>query len=279
MATNIQVLGQNDEAQQIIKDTITEYFPTLEASDDISTQIIDKFFDWRFPFEYTDDGGGAKRWSISVRAWCARNKKLSVLEAFFDASGTDGTFKEAYSGQDTTTVTDTRKEQTTDTADSTNSGTDTTTTEEQYNPINTPSSKLSGKTTTTATPNTSTHTERTAKREALSGNMLTVYARGISRQYSDGRTWTEILADVAAAQEPIYAFINGFAQILVPPDACYLPECGATVAARVGAVVPVDTNAAAVRVRNQGTPSSAVFVFDFDVPQGVGIKNIKITEV
>lgn len=326
--SDLQVLGQNSEAQEALKSIISETFPALEAEYNISDSVIAKFFDWFFPFPYTADGGGLRRWQVSVRAWCGRNKKLDALEDFYNASGTSGTFSETYGGEDTTTVTDTQSvetatnsndntendinettdfesESTTNISDSeTNGGQATETTEENFNPVNTAASKLSGKTTRTTTPNTTrtatsdttqngtNKTTRTGSntssrtgtltstRTGKGGNVQTVYARGVSRTYSDGRTWTQIMNDIEAASAPVYSFINGFAQILIAPDDCYAPiTCGVSMSATVGKVTAVAMDKAAVSVRNVGTPTNARFVFSFDAPQGVGIKSIKITEI
>lgn len=278
--STLQVLGQNSEAQEALKSIISETFPALETEYNISDSVIAKFFDWFFPFPYTADGGGLRRWQVSVRAWCGRNKKLDALEDFYNASGTAGTLTETYSGEDTTTVTDTQSIETTTNGTDSNAGTDTETTEENFNPVNTASSKLSGKTTRTNTPNTTRTINTTESRTGKGGNVQTVYARGVSRTYSDGRTWTQIMNDIEAASAPVYSFINGFAQILIAPDDCYAPiTCGVSMSASIGAVTAVAMDKAAVRVRNAGTPINARFVFDFDAPQGVGIKSIKITEV
>ena len=278
--STLQVLGQNNEAQEALKAIISETFPALESEYSISDSVIAKFFDWFFPFPYTADGGGLRRWQVSVRAWCGRNKKLDALEEFYNASGTAGTLTESYSGEDTTTVTDTQSIETTINGTDSNAGTDTETTEENFNPVNTPSSKLSGKTTRTNTPNTTRTINTTENRTGKGGNVQTVYARGVSRTYSDGRTWTQIMSDIEAASAPVYSFINGFAQILIAPDDCYAPiTCGVSMSATVGEVNTVPAGNAAVSVTNKGTPTNAHFVFSFNAPQGVGIKSIKITEV
>ena len=44
----------------------------------------------------------------------------------------------------------------------------------------------------------------------------TIY--GKKRTWTDGRTWTQVLADVWAATSPVYDFVNAFAQILLSPD-------------------------------------------------------------
>lgn len=277
---NLQVLGQNEEAQTALAEILAEKFPALETEYNMSAQVIDKFFDWLFPYPYTDDGGGLRRWQVSVRAWCGRNKKLDALEDFYNASGTAGTLTESYSGEDTTTVTDTQSIETTTNGTDSNAGTDTETTEENFNPVNTGSSKLSGKTTRTNTPNTTRTINTTESRTGKGGNIQTVYARGVSRTYSDGRTWTQIMNDIEATSAPVYSFINGFAQILIAPDDCYTPiTCGVSMSATVGEVNTVPAGNAAVSVTNKGTPTNARFVFSFDVAQGVGIKSIKITEV
>ena len=41
---------------------------------------------------------------------------------------------------------------------------------------------------------------------------------GKTRTWTDGRTWTQVLADVWAATSPVYDFVNAFAQILLSPD-------------------------------------------------------------
>lgn len=278
--SNLQILGQNSEAQEALKSIMSETFPALESEYNISDSVIAKFYDWFFPFPYTSDGGGLRRWQVSVRAWCGRNKKLDALEEFYNASGTAGTLTESYSGEDTTTVTDTQSIETTTSETDSSAGTDTETTEESFNPVNTASSKLSGKTTRTNPSSMTRARNNTETRTGKGGNVQTVYARGVSRTYSDGRTWTQIMNDIEAASAPVYSFINGFAQILIAPDDCYAPiTCGVSMSATVGEVNTVPAGDAEVSVRNAGTPTNARFVFSFDVPQGVGIKSIKITEV
>lgn len=289
----LQVLGQNAAAQQVLQDTLTAELPELEQKYNISAQVIDKFFDWLFPFVYTEDGGGARRWRTAIKSWCGRNAKLKALEEFFESSGTAGTFEEKYGGTDTTEFTDNREntdhEEFIDGRES-----------EEVNKFVDNRRELEqtgfsalGETTTSAladkvqrgyddgkndTNTTITRgfadgknkTDRTTTRGFTDGKNSTrqQYTRGTTRTYSDGRTWTQILKDVEAAASPVYEFINGFAYLLIDPanaDCCDL-YCLPSVAAYIKAVEPADTPD--VKVENEGTPLNANFAFTIYGAQG-----------
>ena len=66
----------------------------------------------------------------------------------------------------------------------------------------------------------------------------------------------------------------------------YCGPVNPTMTAVIGKVTEGDTSD--VQVRNEGTPSNGIFVFDFELQkgmpgdkgaQGVGVKNLKISEV
>lgn len=237
----LQVLGTNTEAQEIVTEILTQRFPELESEYDISAQIIDKYYDYGFYFCYTADGGGARRWRTMVTSYCAKNRKLYALEEFFNASGTTGTQYEEYSGEDTTTNTDNR---------------------EQVNKVN---FNAIGQTNTSGLSNEDTQGFTQGK-----NTFETLYARGTRRTWTDGRTWTEILSDIENATEPVYDFINGFVRLLRAPCDCEcLPPLSPSVAAKIGQITTVspDTPASA-NVSNIGTLLNALFKFDFSLPKG-----------
>ena len=78
-----QRLGTNADAQNILTQEIANAFPQLEQDREMSEEIVNQFYDWQFPFTYTQDGGGARRWRASVRAVCRKNRKLQQLEELF----------------------------------------------------------------------------------------------------------------------------------------------------------------------------------------------------
>lgn len=217
-----QCLGTNAKAQEILKAQIDEFFPALNAAAEVSDEIVNKYYDWVFPYIWTDDGGQERRWASAVRSLCRRHAKLAELEAFFADNNTDATQKEEYggtdqitrtgddtaknSGTDNVTFTDNRKQTTTVTfrgvgaAPSSANTAETTETGLAANGNDTDTQTIHGKTTTT------THDTQDT----------TTY--GKTRTWTDGRTWTQVLADVWAATSPVYDFVNAFAQILLSPD-------------------------------------------------------------
>ena len=217
-----QCLGTNAKAQEILKAQIGEFFPALDAAAEVSDEIINKYYDWVFPYIWTDDGGQERRWASAVRSLCRRHAKLAELEEYFAANATDATQKEEYggsdkiartgddisknSGTDNVTFTDNRKQTTTVTfrgvgAPTSSANTaETTETGLAAGANDTDTQTTHGKTTTT------THDTQDT----------TTY--GKTRTWTDGRTWTQVLADVWAATSPVYDFVNAFAQILLSPD-------------------------------------------------------------
>ena len=111
-----QCLGTNAKAQEILKAQIGEFFPALDAAAEVSDEIINKYYDWVFPYIWTEDGGQERRWASAVRSLCRRHAKLAELEDYFAANDTDATQKEEYGGTDTLTRTgdDTAKNSGTD---------------------------------------------------------------------------------------------------------------------------------------------------------------------
>ena len=217
-----QCLGTNAKAQEILKAQIGEFFPALDAAAEVSDEIINKYYDWVFPYIWTDDGGQERRWASAVRSLCRRHAKLSELEDYFAENDTNATQNEEYGGADTlartgddvtadsgtdnVTFTDNRKQTTTVTfrgvgAPTSSANTaETTETELAAGGNDTDTQTTHGKTTTTTHDTTDT----------------TTY--GKTRTWTDGRTWTQVLADVWAATSPVYDFVNAFAQILLSPD-------------------------------------------------------------
>ena len=217
-----QCLGTNAKAQEILKAQIGEFFPALDAAAEVFDEIINKYYDWVFPYIWTDDGGQERRWASAVRSLCRRHAKLAELEEYFASNATDATQEEKYggsdkiartgddtaknSGTDNVTFTDNRKQTTTVTfrgvgAPTSSANTaETTETELGAGANDTDTQTTHGKTTTT------THDTQDT----------TTY--GKTRTWTDGRTWTQVLADVWAATSPVYDFVNAFAQILLSPD-------------------------------------------------------------
>lgn len=234
-----QRLGTNSDAQSVLENEIGEFFPQLEAEQEISAEVIGQFYDWQFPFAYTQDGGGARRWRASVRAVCRRNKKLQQLEELFESSGTDGTLKEVYSGQDEDEYTDNHA----------------TRTKTEFAGVGTTTSENLGDTTTN---------------EPVDGknNTTTVRKKGTTRTYADGRTWTQILKDVGAAVDPVDEFINAFAQVLLPP--CEEPCCPLPPSVSMTVEVeelPTGTPPTA-KIVNKGTSLAADWLLSLGVPNG-----------
>lgn len=217
-----QCLGTNAKAQEILKAQIGEFFPALDAAAEVSDEIINKYYDWIFPYIWTDDGGQERRWASAVRSLCRRHAKLAELEDYFAANDTDATQNEKYSGTDTLTRTgdDTAK----------NSGTDNVTFKDNRKQTTTVTFRGVGATPSSA--NTAETTETGLAKGANDTDTQTTHGKttttthdtqdtttyGKTRTWTDGRTWTQVLEDVWAATSPVYDFVNAFAQILLSPD-------------------------------------------------------------
>lgn len=242
-----QRLGTNTDAQSVLKNEIGEFFPQLEAEQEISDEIVGQFYDWQFPFTYTQDGGGARRWRASVRAVCRKNKKLQQLEELFESSGTDGTLKEVYSGQDEDEYTDNHA----------------TRTKTEFAGVGTTTSENLGDTTTN---------------EPVDGKntTTTVRKKGTTRTYADGRTWTQILKDVGAAVDPVDEFINAFAQVLLPPceEPCFPLPPSVSMEVEIEQL-PTGTPPTS-KIVNKGTSLAADWLLSLGLPLGVrGLKGDK----
>ena len=217
-----QCLGTNAKAQEILKAQIGEFFPALDAAAEVSDEIINKYYDWVFPYIWTDDGGQERRWASAVRSLCRRHAKLAELEDYFAANATDATQNEKYGGTDTLTRTgdDTAK----------NSGTDNVTFTDNRKQKTTVSFRGVGAPTSSANTAETTETELGAgandtdtqtthgKTTTTTHDTQDATTYGKTRTWTDGRTWTQVLADVWAATSPVYDFVNAFAQILLAPD-------------------------------------------------------------
>ena len=242
MNSNLQVYGRNADAQQIAKDQIDAAFPALEQQFDITGQILQKFYDWAFPFMYTEDGGATMTWTASVRSWITRNAKLSQLEELFENSGTDGTFTETYGGNDTETFTD-------------NHATERKT---EFSGVNeTLSGALADKITNSPVSGKNTEERKTA------------YGR--TRTYADGRNWTEVMNDITRAEEPVYTFINSFARLLVSPDWRKERFCDVlppSVEMEVQTETLPSGSAATAEIENRGTPFNADWLLSPGIPTG-----------
>lgn len=218
-----QCLGTNAKAQEILKAQIGEFFPALDAAAEVSDEIINKYYDWVFPYIWTEDGGQERRWASAVRSLCRRHAKLADLEDYFAANATDATQNEKYGGTDTLTRTgdDTAK----------NSGTDNVTFTDNRKQKTTVTFRGVGAPTSSANTAETTETELGAgandtdtqtthgKTTITTHDTQDTTTYGRTRTWTDGRTWTQVLADVWAATSPVYDFVNAFAQILLSPDA------------------------------------------------------------
>ena len=249
-----QCLGTNAKAQEILKAQIGEFFPALDAAAEVSDEIINKYYDWVFPYIWTEDGGQERRWASAVRSLCRRHAKLTELEEYFAANDTDATQNEEYSGTDSVKRTgdDTVKNSGTDsvkrTGDDTvkNSGKDSVNFKDGRTQVT--DVKFRGVAGGTSSENLADRTEVGFDPEKNSTDTLTEYGRtektehnttdsttfgrqttttrkstddtiyGKKRKWTDGRTWTQVLADVWAATSPVYDFVNAFAQVLLSPD-------------------------------------------------------------
>ena len=217
-----QCLGTNAKAQEILKAQIDEFFPALNAAAEVSDEIINKYYDWVFPYIWTEDGGQERRWASAVRSLCRRHAKLAELEAFFADNDTDATQNEKYGGTDTLTRTgeDTAKDSGTDNVTFTDNRKQTTTV--TFRGVGAPTSSANTAETTETglaegandTDTQTTHGKTTTTKHDTKDT--TTY--GKTRTWTDGRTWTQVLADVWAATSPVYDFVNAFAQVLLSPD-------------------------------------------------------------
>ena len=238
----LQRLGTNQEAQNILRTEIAAKFQALETEYNICDQVIDKFYDWGFTFEYTNDGGGARRWTTQIKSWIGRNQRLSAIDALYADGSTDGTFSEAWEGSDTEVFSDNLAKKTT----------------ASFNGVG----GVSPETPASETIETPQEGQNTQTRTTT---------KGTKRTYADGRPWTRILADIDAVSPPVYDFINGFARILMRPcavDGCILPPILPSVQASAEAVTIAAGEPAAVTVKNTGTPMNADYIFSFEIPQG-----------
>ena len=217
-----QCLGTNAKAQEILKAQIGEFFPALDAAAEVSDEIINKYYDWVFPYIWTDDGGQERRWASAVRSLCRRHAKLAELEAYFAANDTNATQDEKYSGTDTLTRTgdDTAKNSGTDNVAFTDNRKQTTTV--TFRGVGAPTSSANTAETTEtglAAGANDTDTQTThGKTTTTTHDTQDTTTYGKTRTWTDGRTWTQVLADVWAATSPVYDFVNAFAQILLSPD-------------------------------------------------------------
>lgn len=237
----LQTLGTNEDAKTTLANILTEYFPSVVSELSLPDRIVEKFYDWQFPFIYTTDGAGTRKWSVSVRALCERNPKLADLDAFFNESGTEGTFKETYGGNDTETNTDNSARRT----------------KTEFNGVDDPTSQSTSDIIVVEPVEGKNTTER-----------KTEY--GKTRTYADGRTWSQILADVMDTRGPVYLFINSFAQILREPaeDPCEMPVYPPSMQMKVKVNTIPAGDPSSASVTNQGTLYNAVFDVLFNIPQG-----------
>lgn len=256
--------------------------------------MIDKFYDWLFPFRWTEDGGANRYWKISIDSLLFRNAKLEELENFFASNGTSSTFEESYSGSDTEAFEDTREttERHSGGISETRSGRGTkgttdnreTVTEVEFSAIPTSSTELTasktsvglpaGKNTTEEESTTSDTLEQKDDRQVTRGfsagknstTRSTTY--GKKRTYSDGRTWTQVLNDVRRAAPPVYEFINSFAQILIQPEPSHMLEWLPSMGMRVSVEELEPGDAPTAEVVNEGTSMNADWLISLGIPQG-----------
>ena len=235
-----QTLGGNTDAQEILAAQITEFFPTLESEENLSEEIIAKYYDWIFPYKWTSDGGTERRWRAAVRSLCRRHKKLSTLEQFYENNDTDAKQSEEYSGEDEDDYTDNRT---------------------NYDVI-----KYRGAGSPT---NTELLAERTERGFATGQNgTKTVRKKGTKRTWTDGRYWTQVLRDVWGSSSPLYDFINAFAQILLAPEPCRI-AWSPTVNMRVEAdALPTGADPTA-NIVNEGSAINADWLLSLGLPRGL----------
>lgn len=237
----LQTFGLNTDAQTVMTDIITEKFPTLESEYSISAQIIEKFYDYTFPFMYTTDGGGARRWSNAVRAWCGRNAKMVVLESAFADMSADTNFTENISDTNESTITD----------------------------------NSARKTRTTFSGISDTSTERTADvvySEPVVGENTTKNDGTSSRTriWSSGKSLAECIAEIENVIDPVYSFINGFERLLIPPCPAsqrdVIIQYPPTMSATATVTETIRQTNFSVTVTNDGTQFNPIWNFNFFVP-------------
>lgn len=238
----LQVYGKNTGAQEIVQTELTSAFPSLVEQFDMVNRIYEKFYDWMFPFVYTEDGGADMTWRANVRSWIAKNPKLAELEAHFAQGTLSGTLTEQIDDTDNTTFTDNRATKQSTTfkgVDTTGSGAlaDSVTNEFE-----------TGKNTT--------KDERTYNR---------------TRTYADGRNWVQVMKEVQAAEEPVYTFINSFARLLVSPTWCKQDFCEVLPPSVEMSVKTVSVPAGGeptAEIVNRGTPFNADWLLSMGLVAG-----------
>lgn len=238
----LQVYGKNAGAQEIVQTELTTAFPSLVEQFDMVNRIYEKFYDWMFPFVYTEDGGADMTWRANVRAWIAKNPKLAELEAHFAQGTLSGTLTEKIDDTDNTTFTDNRATK----QSTTFKGVDTT-----------GSGALADSVTNEfETGKNATKDERTYNR---------------TRTYADGRNWVQVMQDVQKAEEPVYTFINSFARLLVSPTWCKQDFCEVlppSVEMSVEAESLPAGSTATAEIVNRGTPFNADWLLSLGIPPG-----------
>lgn len=187
----MQVLGQNKAAQNVLQSVINTAWPSL-AEKNIAADIVEKYYDWKFPFRYTSDGGGDNVWRAKVKAAVRRAGNLPALSAWYGALDPTNTKtqSEQYGGTDGVIFTDNRETVDTD----------------KYNALGT---------TTGGTNDTTTHGFTSGKNTT---DTATTYGR--SRTWTDGRTPKEVADEAGDIIDPVYKFICDFAAVLLPPEEC-----------------------------------------------------------
>lgn len=233
-----QTLGGNENAQEILRNIVGAAFPDVESQYSICDTVIEKFYDWSFGFFYTTDGGGARRWTARVKSWCGRNQKLYALQSLYADGNTDGTFVEQYGGTDKTKDTDNRHKVTKTTFAGVGASASSGNLADQVD-------------------DTFADGENTNEREVTYGQ---------KRTYPDGRTWTKILQDIDAVSAPVYDFINGFAQILCPPERERIGRWLPSMQLKIG---DVSVGTPAASVVNEGTPMNADWIMSLVMPSGI----------
>lgn len=238
----LQVYGKNAGAQEIVQTELTNAFPSLVEQFDMVNRIYEKFYDWLFPFVYTEDGGADMTWRANVRSWLAKNPKLAELEAHFAQGTLSGTLTEKIDDTDNATFTDNRATKQSTTfkgVDTTGSG---------------------------ALADSVTNEFETGKNTT---NDNRKYNR--TRTYADGRNWVQVMQDVQKAEAPVYTFINSFARLLVSPAWCKQDFCEVlppSVEMSTKTVsVPAGSEPTA-EIVNRGTPFNADWLLSLGIPQG-----------
>lgn len=184
----LQILGRNNEAQHIIKSTFDSVFGS-SLIDAAAIEIIQKFYNWHFPFRYTRDGGGRTIWTSKVQSFARRWQQIVQLNDLWDEGAADNSQSEQYSGADTVTYTDSRTE-------------------------------YDKQTFGTIDPAYTAGQANATEHGFLDGKNKTVQetVHGRKRTYTDGRTVPERLTDAIGAIPPLSQFINAFGALLLPPE-------------------------------------------------------------